>query len=488
MTDARPDGPAAGSDTDAEPPPVDPRRTRPGRRFLLVLAAIAMVGFGVRAAALATATECRQPSRTDLSAALSGAVPEPGDCVIITDAPVYREQAIENADGHWFQTAELDETGRRQPSALHPPLYATFLTAFTLAGVEDFDALRALASTLGIATVAVSGLFARRLAGDRVGLIAAGLVALHPMVWINDVVLMSESLYALFVPLVAWAGLRFWERRDATSAALLGATIGLAALTRSEAILLVGVVGLPLVLGPLRRWTAARWRQLGALVLAALVVVAPWVGANMVRFHEPTAFTTTAGFSLVFANCDAVYEPGPRLGARSPECLQGARTEYQFQADDDQSDVDAYLFGTAVDTITSRPLDAARAGLARVGRMWGVYRPFETIRAEEYLERRGVGRSELAVVVGWEVMAAGAWGAWLLRRRGLPISPLVGWVVTSTVVAFINLGLHRFRASSDVALCILAAVAIDELVRWWTGERSPAPPGGRDRSTAAADA
>ena len=99
--------------------------------------------------------------------------------------------------------------------------------------------------------------------------------------------------------------------------------------------------------------------------------------------------------------------------------------------------------------------------------MWGVYQPFQTIRVEEYLERRGVGRSELAVVVGWEVMAAGAWGAWLLRRRGLPISPLVGWVVTSTVVAFLNLGLHRFRASSDVALCILAAVAVDELVRWW---------------------
>lgn len=442
---------------------------RPSRRWLVALLAIAVLGLGLRYAALATAEPCRQPDESDLSRALVGDAPADAGCILLTDAPVYHEQAVENAKGYWYQSAELDDTGRRSPSALHPPLYAAFLSTFTLAGVEDFDLLRALAVVLGAATIVLSGLVARRLAGDRAGLLAAGLVAVHPMVWINDVVLMSEGLYAVVVPLVVWAGYRAWERRDLPSSALLGASIGAAALVRSEAILLVAVVGVPLLLGAGRLWKPAAWQRLGAVAVVAGLVVLPWVGWNLLRFNQPVLFTTTAGFSLAFANCDAVYDVGPELGTRSPRCLDRSREEYRLLPDHDQSDVDAFLIRAAREEITADPGGAALAGSARVGRMWGLYEPFETIRREEPLERRGIGRSQLAVVAGWAVMALGAYGAVLLRRRGLPLSPLLGWVATSTIVAFVNLGLHRFRASSDVALCLLAAVALDSLWRAWRG-------------------
>jgi 4-amino-4-deoxy-L-arabinose transferase-like glycosyltransferase len=453
--------PAAAAAARTKPP-------RPTRRFLWALAAIALLGCGIRTTALIIAPKCRQPSKVDLSLALIGKVPEGGKCVVLTDAPVFVEQANQNALGYWYQSAPLNAQGTRQPSALHPPLFAAFLTIFTLAGVHSFDSLRAIASLLGIGTIVLSGLFGRRLAGERIGLIAAFLVAVNPMVWINDVVLMSEGLFALFVPLVGWAALRFWERRDMRSAVVLGATIGLAALTRSEAILLVLIAGIPLCIGRTRLREATAWKQLGAVVAAAALVVAPWVGANLVRFKVPTTFTTTTGFSMAFANCPAVYKVGPMLGERSPACLTYAREHLVLHNGDDQSSVDSYLLKGALRTAADHPGGATLAGLARVGRMWGVYEPFQTVRIDEPLERRGVGRSELAVVFGWEVMVAGAWGAVLLKRKRVPISFLVGWVVTSTVVAFGDLGLQRFRASSDVALCILAAVAIDHL---WSSAR-----------------
>src|SRR6202035_3739557 len=50
------------------------------------------------------------------------------------------------------------------------------------------------------------------------------------------------------------------------------------------------------------------WRSrlaLGAVgTLAALVVIAPWVGYNMSRFERPTFISSGLGITLVSANCD----------------------------------------------------------------------------------------------------------------------------------------------------------------------------------------
>ena len=46
-----------------------------------------------------------------------------------------------------------------------------------------------------LALVVSLGLLVRRLAGDLPGIIAAVLAALHPLMWINDMMLLSEGLY-----------------------------------------------------------------------------------------------------------------------------------------------------------------------------------------------------------------------------------------------------------------------------------------------------
>ena len=46
-----------------------------------------------------------------------------------------------------------------------------------------------------MALVVSLGLLVRRLAGDLPGIIAAVLAALHPLMWINDMMLLSEGLY-----------------------------------------------------------------------------------------------------------------------------------------------------------------------------------------------------------------------------------------------------------------------------------------------------
>src|SRR5258705_516337 len=91
---------------------------------------------------------------------------------------------------------------------------------------------------IGMATVAAFAL-ALRLAGTRAGLIAAAIGAVYPMLWINDGMLVSESMYVLIVGAILLAAYQLWESRATRDALLLGGAIGLGCLTRPEAIMLV---------------------------------------------------------------------------------------------------------------------------------------------------------------------------------------------------------------------------------------------------------
>ena len=71
------------------------------------------------------------------------------------------------------------------------------------------------------------------------------------------------------------------------------------------------------------------------------------------------------------------------------------------------------------------------------------------------------GTSPLWVVI---VIAAVA-GAVVLRGRGRTVWPLLATVVTVTITAALFYGQVRFRIPAEVALVVLAAVAVDEVVR-----------------------
>ena len=87
-------------------------------------------------------------------------------------------------------------------------------------------------------------------------------------------------------------------------AAVLGLAIGVAALTRGEAQLLLLLLALPVV------WLVPRGGRvrLGAAVLAGfLVLVGPWLARNWITFNRPTSISTNEGGLLAGANCHDAY-------------------------------------------------------------------------------------------------------------------------------------------------------------------------------------
>ena len=91
---------------------------------------------------------------------------------------------------------------------------------------------------VGTTTVGFVGLAGRELAGPITGLVAAGLAAAYPFLWVVDGSLMSETLYGALLAATMWLAIRFARRPSLGLAAGMGALVALAALTRGEALLL----------------------------------------------------------------------------------------------------------------------------------------------------------------------------------------------------------------------------------------------------------
>ena len=164
------------------------------------------------------------------------------DYPVIGDALTFHLEGGHLAHGEGFRRVFEDV-----PTAEHPPLFIGLIALFTLLGADGFLAQKLLLGLVGTVTVVLVGLLARRVAGDRAGLVAAALAAVYPLLWLADGSLMSESLYGPLIVAVLLAAYAYFDARTVRRVAVLGALIALAALTRGEALLLVPLLGLALV-------------------------------------------------------------------------------------------------------------------------------------------------------------------------------------------------------------------------------------------------
>lgn len=373
------------------------------------------------------------------------------------DSAYYHQLANLLSDGHGFV-----DPGNGTPTALHPPLFPLLLAAFSALGLGSYQAHRVVVCLVGAATIVVVGLVARRVAGDRAGLLAAGLAAAYPVLIAADGAVMSETLLGLLVALSALAAYMLVERPSLPRAALVGALIGLAALTRGEAILLLLLLVVPVAL----RLPARRLATLAVAAVTCLVVLAPWTVRNLSTFDKPVAISTNEGNLLAGANCPSTYR-GHDIGSWDLRCLRGGPTE-------DESLAAARFRRAGLDYARDHAGRIPLVLLARLGRTFELFQP---VRQAEHAEARAAGIEVAGAVVFLLLVPLGSYGVLVLRRRGAMLSPFVapfGLAVAATLVGY---GVPRFRHPADVALMVLAAVALDALLGSAGADSSVASPG-----------
>src|SRR5438105_11717167 len=98
------------------------------------------------------------------------------------------------------------------PTADKPPLYPLLLALPSWLGWTSVAAHRVASCLMGAALVTIVGLLGRRVAGERVGLVAAAIAAGYPLLVALDGSVRSESLYAPLIALALLAAHRLLDR------------------------------------------------------------------------------------------------------------------------------------------------------------------------------------------------------------------------------------------------------------------------------------
>lgn len=182
-------------------------------------------------------------------------------------------------------------------------------------GGEHQTVQRVIGALFGCVAVYFIVLCANELGGPTAAVVVGVIAVAHPLLWINDIMLMSESPYLAFLAAGLWATLKYWRSPSWRWALVISVTLAFAASTRAESATLFPLLVLPLFL----RARGLEWRtkllQLGAAALIASAVLGPWLGWNSVRFNKGniTTMTTGTGTVLGSASCDATYY-GDALG------------------------------------------------------------------------------------------------------------------------------------------------------------------------------
>jgi 4-amino-4-deoxy-L-arabinose transferase-like glycosyltransferase len=204
------------------------------------------------------------------------------------------------------------------PTAFWPPGYPVLLaTAYVVFG-EKVIVAQMLNVALGTATVWLAYLIGRRLFGRGTALLGAGIVACFPSLIFYTGVTLSEITFTFLALLAIYLLImeaQSGRRRDVRLLLGAGLALGLAALTRGQALLL------PVVLVPFWLRSGVSWRRicpkLAALALGMGLIVAPWTARNAIQLHAPVLIATNAGVDFwIGHHQSAAGDFGPTGGAQ----------------------------------------------------------------------------------------------------------------------------------------------------------------------------
>jgi peptidoglycan/LPS O-acetylase OafA/YrhL len=440
----------------------DPHVGRPARvsrwSFARGLTVVTLVGLAVRIAYLALSRKGIYDCAPDAVLGCAG------------DAYVYHTGANLLAHGHGFVSPLGLLSGNSFPGADHPPLYWLYLAAWSVLGLDGYGWHQIATLLVGVGSIVVAGFLGREIAGTRAGWAAALAVAVYPLVWVNDGLVLSETLTIFTVLAIALAAYRCWRRPSISAAVWLGLAGAAGALTRAEVALVFPFVVLPLL------WR--RWRLLVVSVAVAGVVTAPWLIRNQVRFERPVGLSTGLGVTMAYANCDQVYS-GPLLGFWWFDC----KGDVDLQAQADQSVVDADLRQQALDYVDAHRSRVPTVVAARIGRAWNLYKPNQVTYLDT-LEGRPLWATRMGLIVFYPTMALAGVGVIAVRRRRIPVYPLLVPLGIVTFAVALTFGQTRYRATAEGPIAVAAAIGALQVVDTIRARRAPAAPapasGGQD--------
>jgi hypothetical protein len=370
------------------------------------------------------------------------------------DAFFYSNVAVALGRGDFFHNVFSNT-----PASDHPPLTVLVLGPTAVLFDDSILAQRMTMAVIGAAAVFVIGLVGRQIAGNRAGLLAAAAAALYPNLWVNDGLIMSESISALTTAALVLAGFRLAESPTLRRALEAGVLCGLTVLARAE----VGLL-LPFMIWPILAFARsvpwkARLARMAAAAVATAIVVAPWTIYNLTQYPEPVLISLNDGTVLRGAYCDETFPGGDKVAGWSLGCVLDSSDD-----DADPSVNAAKQRGEGLQYARDHLRDLPEVVFLRIGRSFGYYRPDQAVFINT-AEGRTTAISWWCWWTFWLAIPIAVYGLVATRRRDVTLWPFAATAITAVVVSGAFYGLPRFRLPLEVSIAVLLGVAADGVIR-----------------------
>jgi 4-amino-4-deoxy-L-arabinose transferase-like glycosyltransferase len=349
-----------------------------------------------------------------------------------------------------------------------PPLYPLFLVG--VYEVFGRDPLPVAFVQIGFDLLTVILLFwiGRRVAGETVGLLAAGFYGLYPYLLYQNLTLNDTGIFILLLVAAIGLAYRANDTRRWYYAAALGVMIGLAALTKTFVLLV-----LPLLV--LWWWHQIDVRtafRLGLVGGAALIfVIAPWVVRN-IRLHDAFVLISTNGGSNLHQGNNACVVDYLRRGwdAQWVDCLEVPPEGLS------EVETDRWHREQAITYLREHPGQWLRLFGTKFLVLWSpAIMPYD-LPPDPYLVDDAVLQYNstafqvarvVHVLYFGPLLVLGLLGLILAWRAKLEIGPLVAVLVAVTVAYMVFHPSTRYRAPADPFLFILSAYAVTRVWVWF---------------------
>jgi tetratricopeptide (TPR) repeat protein len=390
--------------------------------------------------------------------------------LLMGDSRSYDEWARRIASGEWFGREVFYQA----------PLYPYFLAVLYKTIGRDLLAVRIAQSAIGAASCVLLFLAGRRLFSYRVGVVAGcGLAFWAPAIFF-DALIQKSVLDVFLVSLLLWllpeaataagqpgptagsAGVKRWLA--------IGATLGVLALTRENALVFIIVIAIGALVVP------GGIRNAASLACGVAMVLLP-VALRNASVPNGGFFVTTSQFGPNFYignhhGADGTYAP-LRFGRGAPEYERQDATELAERAIGrplSAGDVSTYWTDQAVTFITSEPGAWLSLTARKFRLLWNATEMVDTEAQESHAEYSWPLRTLGPVMHFGLLVPLAVLGVIINWRRGAAVRMLVALTVAYAASVLLFYVFARYRYPLVPLLILFAAAALVELA---TGRTRP---------------
>ena len=348
-------------------------------------------------------------------------------------------------DGREFEAVarSLVEHGTYGLQTLRPPGYPTLIAGVYATFGPNLLSLRLVEGVLGTVSVALLGWVGAGLFGPRAGLIAAALMALHPVLAFLPSTQYSESTVVLSLVLAFAAFFAAWRRGAAWRWALAGVLFGVSALVRPNTVFMLPGLGLGLLLAP--RPPAGGRLVPGLIALLALVAtLTPWIVRGH-QVHGRWYFVASGGGRQFWVGNNA------RATAETTSPTQWNAAELESLArQPDELAQERWLYREGMRFVRAEPARAGRLYLKELGNLFALWpETFSRTRFVNGWSRWSQGLASAVIFLG--VLLA------LPRMRTDPVVwPILGAIASFALASAAFFTVMRYRMSIEPCLLWLA--------------------------------